>query len=257
MTPATTTLVLPSSDRFGTGRYSLVVEVGKPLDVGAIEALRRIAALMTEAGLRGAFPAPGHSPGLSRMTIAYARQEEYRLLFLSDGEGFDLYAFELFRNMIHRLLRQAIEVREIRLSDLQRPLIAPYRKPEPNDQNEYDAYPSPAHVRFAVEAEAFNPTKMRRCLVELAVPVEAFHLLQVQQWITPWFDLIEAGAYALPVAHAAQVDSLRGDVELFDEQSIELTINRFQASETAWGTLVNMLDTCWGDTTLISRLMIE
>jgi len=248
---------LPSSDRYGTGSYSLVVEVGKPLDAGTIEALRRVAALIAEAGQRGAFPAPGHSPGSSRMKIAYARQEEHRLLFLSDGEGFDLYAFELFRNMIHRLLRQGIETREIRVSDLQRPLITPYRKPEPNDQNEYDAYPSPAHVRFAVEAEDFIPTKMRRCLVELALPVEAFHVHQIQQWIAPWFDLIEAGAYALPVGHATEVDSLRGDVELFDEQSIELTVNRFQASETAWGTLVNMLDTCWGDTTLISRFMIE
>lgn len=257
MTPATS-LVLPSCDRHGAGSYSLVVEVGKPLNEGAIEALCRIAALITEAGQRGAFPAPGHSSGSSRMKMEYAHQEEqHRLLFLCEGEDFDLYAFELFRNMSHRLLRRGIEVRDLRVSDLKRPLTAPYRKPEPNDQNEYDAYPCAARVHFAVEVEGFIPTRMRRCLIELAVPIEAFHVLHAQQWIAPWFDLLEAGAYAVPVGHAAQTDSLRGDVELFDDQSIELTVNRFQASETAWGALINMLDTCWGDTTLISRLMIE
>ena len=251
-------LVLPSSDRHGSGLFSLTVELARPADDAALAALQRVSDVLAAAARQGAFPVPGCSPGASRMKSSFARQEDERcLIFEVEAERIDLRAFELFRNMGQRLRRQGIDVREMRLSKVGGAPTKPYRKPEPDERNEYDAYPAVAKVRFGVEAEGFIATRMRRCLAELSVPVVAAHVLHARRWLAPWFDLLEAGAYAAPLGRASETDSIRGDVELFDELSIEISVNRFEASEAAWSALVNLLDTCWDDGDLVTRLAIE
>ena len=192
------------------------------------------------------------------MRLLLARREnECVAIFEVQARNIDLRAFELLRNMGQRLLRQGIELRELRLSEIGGKPTLRYRKPVPDERQEFEAYPAVAKVRFGVETTGFIDTRMRRCLVDLVMPVTAAHVLRMRHWVAPWFDLLEAGAYAMPVGSATIVDCIRGDVELFDELAIELTVNRFQASEAAWAALVNLLDTCWEDGSVIFKLMIE
>lgn len=257
MTPVAA-LALPSGDHHGNGLYSLAVELAQPANDAAIIELLRLSAVLCAAARQGAFPAPGHPPRESQMNFTFARQENERcLIFTIEAKAIDLRAFELFRNMGQRLLHKGIDVRELRLSAVGGALTKPYRKPEPDERNEYEAYPAVAKVRFGVQAEEFVATRMRRCLIELSTPVAGAHVLRARTWLAPWFDLLEVGAYAAPIGLASETDSIRGDVELFDELSIEITVNRFEASETAWSALINLLDTCWDDSGLLTKIVID
>jgi hypothetical protein len=251
-------LLLPSSDRRGSGFYSLAVELAQPAEDTAVVVLQRTTAILEAASNRGAFPAPDCTPLSSHMHLSLSRLDNERVaIFNVQAENVDLRAFELLRNMTQRLMRQGIEVRELRLSETGGVPSSLYRKPGPNERNELASYPSVAKVRFGVETAEFVDTRMRRCLVELLMPVAATHVQRMRQWLVHWFDLLESGAYAMPVGMASEVDCLRGDVEIFDELAIELTVNRFQASEAAWSALVNLLDTCWEDGSVIAKLSIE
>jgi hypothetical protein len=151
-----------------------------------------------------------------------------------------------------------VEVESIDLSPARSADTAIQLKSLPSDNNEFDAYPAVSPlVRFRLEGEGGDVGKLRRCVVELATIVEAAHVDQLKEWIDPWFRVLEAGAFSMPVGPATETDCIRGSVELFDEQSIEITVNRFQASETAWHALINMLDTCWGTLPLISKVLVD
>lgn len=131
-------------------------------------------------------------------------------------------------------------------------------KPEPTDDTEYEAYPdlSPL-VRPDVLFEFIDYGKSRRCVVDFATRIEAAHVYRTDDWIDPWFELLEAGAFALPVGCASETDSIAGALTLFDEQALEITVNRFQASEAAWSALINMLDACWSQAPLLSTVTVE
>lgn len=251
-------LVLESNDLRGSGVYSLAVEFTRPVNDAAIAALLRIAAVLEAAAQLGMFPALGHTPLSSHMRLSLSRLENERIaIFDLQATNLDLRVLELLRNMCQRLLRQGIETRELRLFGGSSVSPRPFRKPAPDERLESAAYPSVANVRFDVETVEFVDTRMRRSLVELFTPVTTAHVLRIHDRVAYWFDLLEAGAYAMPVGSATDVDCVRGDVEIFDEFAIEVTVNRFQCSEAAWVGLVNMLDTCWVDGSVISKLMIE
>jgi hypothetical protein len=250
-------LLLPDSRR-GHGTYSLTIELAAQpepaLSNALIEATRRC---VTIAG-RGAFPAAQIAPvDSSAQLLGDVVQDLQMLTWLLEVRNLDLYGFEFLRNMAMRLDPDGIVVRELRV-DGPAGQPAARRKPEPSDSNEFDAYPAVSkHLGFALHGEGGDVGKMRRCLIELSVLVEAVHVERLSRWITPWYELLDAGAFARPIGLPSQIHSFRGAVTLFDEQSIEITVNRFQASETGWHPLLNMLDTCWPGTRTITKVLVD
>jgi hypothetical protein len=257
MTSNTPLLLLPESRR-GHGIYSLTIELAAPLEEPLLRPLLQATRSFIAAASRGAFPAEQISPlDSSARLLEEVVQDLQVLIWVLDVRNLDLYGLELVRNMAMRLEVQGIAVSGLRL-DGPAQLPAERRKSDPEDENEFDAYPAVSkHLGFASKGEEGDVGKMRRCLVELSVPVETAHIARLSQWVAPWYELLEGGAFARPVGLPSETESFRGDVTLFDEQSIEITVNRFQASETAWHPLLNMLGTCWGDRPVIANVLVD
>ena len=93
--------------------------------------------------------------------------------------------------------------------------------------------------------------------IDFATRIEAAYVYRTDDGIAPWFELLEAGAFALPVGCASETDSIAGALTLFHEQALEITVNCFQASEAAWSALINMLEACWSETSLLSTVTVE
>lgn len=250
-------LLLPTK-RTCSGQLELLVESAVPWQPPAIEAFDKAMRLLTQAASRGAFPGSGIKPASSQFAAQPARLVELRLLaYEIEGTAFDTYAFELLRGMAERLVLQGVHVRGMQLSCLSESSDL-YVKPEPNDRSEYDAYPIRCHnLGFAVERESLVESRSRRCLVELTTPVTKQHVDQLRICVSPWFSLLEDGAYAFPIGLPSEVFSVAGSVAIFDELSIEVSIDRFSASECAWDTLLNVLHACWSDTGAVSHVLIE
>ena len=81
---------------------------------------------------------------------------------------------------------------------------------------------------------------MRRCPVEPRSP-PAQSVDAVVEWIRPWSELLELGAFTPPVAEPDFGRSIARSVQIFDEATIEIVIDRFEANENAWSVLVSML----------------
>jgi hypothetical protein len=234
-------LVLPPGRR-GAGRHSIRVDVETPLDDAALASIRGIVEVFCRAGSKGAFPAPDRPPAASRLMMGKGYVEEpFRLVCEVDGQDFDLLGFELLRNMGDRLARSDIRIRQFLVSPETSRTDVQLR-PLPTWDNEFASYPPiSSDVGFRLEDERIDVGKLRRCLVELAVCVEASHVTRIDDCVATWFDLLEAGAYSQPIGPAWETDCIRGGVAIFDEVTVELVVNRFQASETAWHAVINML----------------
>ena len=252
------TLLRIPRDRRGAGSYDVIVEVASGLNEATVAAIGESTRLLIAAGNNGGFPSPGVAPVEARLLVASARLvPPYRMVFEIQGDAFDLYAFEFLRNMADRLARTDVDVRQIIVS---RPGDEPDTrlKAPPADVTEYDAYPPVSSlVGFPVEREPLGEHRLRRCLVELRAEVEAEHVNRTAEWVACWFQLLEAGAFSLPVGPAWETDCVAGEATIFDERSIEICVNRFQASECAWYPLLNILDRCWRDERLISMVTID
>lgn len=250
-------LLLPERRR-GAGIYSLIVETDSDLDEEAHGSILSRIHLLGQLGDAGGFPAEGVSPAASRFRVGGARgQDPHRLACVVELENIDLYGFELLRNMCERLIRDQIDVSRVRLAP-EASVGDTKPKAVPSWEDDFDEYPPvSAEVRYRLEDEEREFGKMRRCLIELRTIVEAEHVYHLADWVKPWFDVLEAGAFSRPVGPAWETDCIRGSVALFDEVSIELVVNRLQASETAWHPLINMLDCCWGAEPLIDHLLVD
>lgn len=257
MSPGMPLLRLPSEGR-GAESWALRLEAADPLTEAAIGQIDHVVLLLAKVASHGGFPAPRSAPPSARMEIGPAHLEARNILvFDVDGNDCDLRGFELLRGMAERLVRNDVRIEAIALESKS---IAPGGRLqlEPTDDTEYEAYPalSPL-IRFPLVREALDDTKSRRALVDLVTPVRKDEVDRLEEWLRPWFQLLEAGAFALPIGLPSETDSIAGATTLFDEQAIEVSINRFQASECAWNVLVNMVDACWPDARWVSQLTIE
>jgi hypothetical protein len=257
MTEKSPALRLPA-ERNGQGSYLLTLQLATPPDEAAIDAIAEVLDLFSAAANRGAFPVPEIAPALSRLSISPMRFEGKQVWGRVEAQGVDLRSLQLLRSMADRLSLRDVAVVQCSLSTLETQDNSIFVIAEPADDDENDMYPGiSTQVRFNLTSESFVDTRMRRCLVELNTQVEAAHVARLADWIDPWFGLVEAAAYALPVGRATQVNSFRGDVALFDEQSIEITVNRYEASEYGWCALVNLLESCWHPAPVIATVTIE
>jgi hypothetical protein len=257
MSPDTPLLLLPSN-RHGSGRLELRIEAASVLDGPGIEHISDIVHVLSKGASHGAFPAPGVEPASAYLRIGKTGVEESRVLvFEVDGDGYDWRGFQLLRSMSERLLRYDIKVLRVALSSSSAPWDE-VPTPLPTDETEYDAYPAMSSlIRFQTIREPLDDGKSRRAIVDLFTEVDKSQLQRLDVCLRPWFHLLEAGAFALPVGLPSETESIAGAVTLFDAQSIEVSINCFQASECAWNAFVNMVDACWADMRFVSHVTIE
>lgn len=224
--------------------FEVALDVSTPVDQSVHEKLVSLVGLLAQVGEHGGFAGSGVSPSQSQMFVAPGDSA------VSGGfscglmaNSIDIRAFQLLRNMLARLGLQGIDVTRIVVRELGQKEHRPVDVPEPNEQNEYDVYPGiSSNMGLKVEGEDSDFSKSRRCLVETRSPIEADHVLGIGDWIRPWYLLLEAGAFAMPVGPPDETDSFSGSVTIFDEVTAEISVDRFQASETAWNVLINMLE---------------
>ncbi|MGZ8942690.1 MAG: hypothetical protein ACXW00_07990 [Methylobacter sp.] len=251
-----TALYLPMH-RCAAGRYSVDFNLDVT-DPDTLELLQNCMLSFVTAGNQGAFPAPGLSPGSVWLRAGvFIQQSPNRFVCELEGENFDMNGFELLRNMVEWLVRRDIDVRRIVVMSAD-PVDKPRLKPPPTDNTEDAAYPAMSPVLgFEVTRDWIDDGKFRRCLVELSTHIDTSSVDRMVSCVSPWFQLLESGAFSLPVGHAWETDCVAGAVTIFDAHSIEITINRFQASESAWHALVNMIDSYWRNLLLVTKVTIE
>jgi len=212
--------------------------------------------LLVEAANHGAFPAPNVSPAQSSLKImkTYAEQPSFLTIELMVN-NIDVRAFQLVRHMCGKLKTQSLDIAALTLNS------STYRcesKPEIIDENEFAEYPARAiHLSFEVSRDPTNDRRLRRAVIDFRERITKTHIKRLNEWLRPWFLLMEAGAYYPPVGIASETTSTSGVVTLYDEFAAELCINRFQASECAWNGMLNMLDACWPETAIISLIEID
>ena len=127
----------------------------------------------------------------------------------------------------------------------------------PTDLNEERAYPDalPA-IRSLMTWEEADFGKTRRCLVEMTTPLSADRVLEFEDWIRPWYRLVEEAAYAVPIGLPEEVECIAGTVNQFDDHVIEVGMARLLASEKAWNALANITLTLWGPSG-VRRILVD
>ena len=251
------TLRLPSA-RAGRCSWELCVQTAHPLDAPAAARIGAVLQTLAEAANHGAFPLVGSPPAASRLALGGQHLDAQNMLVvLVEADNFDPRGFELLRCMAERLVRQEVLVRAIAIGERGHAWQATAR-PAPDDDGEYEAYPPRSSlVRFEVLREPLDDSRSRRAVVDLVDAVRPGDVEQLSAWLRPWQHLLDAGAFAQPVGLPSQTESVAGATTLFDERAIEVSVNRFRASECAWDVLANMIDACWPDVRRVSKLMID
>lgn len=257
MQEAPPSLVMPHPPA-DSGGFLLRMEAQTTLDEAGIQAIVGIVEAWAGAAAHGAFPAAGVAPVRSGLRIDKARVDTPgALAFELQAQAIDVRAFQLLRSMAERLQRQRIAVRTVTV-DMPAGSGRARSWPVITDESEFDSYPARSRqLRFAVTREPVDDRRLRRAVMDLHSPVTKGHVERLNAWMKPWFDMLDAGAWAHPVGPAYDVHCTSGSITLYDEQAVELCVNRFQASECAWDTMLNMLDACWPDERQIERVEID
>jgi hypothetical protein len=167
-------------------------------------------------------------------------------------------AFQVLRNMVRRLRCSGVQVRAILVSDARGVGPTTDDVPWPSEDNEASVYPS---MRSALEQlvvrEDADFAKSRRCLLELTRELEAHEVENFEGWVAPWFRLLEAGGYAMPIGFPEDTESIAGTVTQVDPRTVEIAVPRFFASEMAWNAVVNMANAIWRTSNPIRRIVID
>jgi len=239
--------------------YEVTFDISTPVDEPVYEQLDWLIGVFAEAGGHGGFAVPSVSPSQSRLSLVSSSPSPPDSFLCKLGTNFvDQRAFQLLRNMAGRLKRQNINVRRIAVIELGSKAHQLVEAPEPSEENENDVYPEiSSSVRLEVEGEESEFSKARRCLVEMRNPIEASHVLGIADWIKPWYLILEAGAFAMPIGLPDETDSISGSVTIFDEITVEISVDRFQASECAWNVLVNLLDAYSCISSPVSKVTVD
>jgi len=178
----------------------------------------------------------------------------YRLL----TNGIDIGALQCLRNMVRRLRRERIAIKRIDVLDAETSAGLTQTPDWPSEATELHAYPQ-AHQKLLsfLEYSGSDFGKSRRCLVELGHSLTTDDVLLFERAVQPWYRLIEMGGYAMPIGFADEIDTIAGSVSQFDEHTIEITVNRFVASEMAWVGLGNAAVAFWEPIGKLVRIAVE
>lgn len=246
--------VTPSSEEI-----NVAFELSRPFPALAKEQLKYVSEAFILAGAHGGFPSSKVATTKSKIGLVFITEERADVVSLAlKVELIDRLAFQLLRSMVARLKRNQLIVSSIIVSDPSRPSDEPVLVPPPDENNEESVYPNLAsNIGFELEREQSEFSMFRRCLVEICQQVAAERMVEFSDWIKPWFLILEAGGFAMPVGLPDETESLAGSVSQFDETTIEIVVNRFQASECAWNVLINMIASYQNSSFTVSKVTID
>jgi hypothetical protein len=221
----------------------LVVELAAPLDEVTAEQIESAIDTFCRASDLGGFCERSVRPGECACRRVSSERLQAAMRFELACKGIDYRAFQVLRNMLAKLQEQGVRTRELAVFGTQRSLPEDPIAPLIDEDNEELAYPplhDAASLSFADENDA-SASWLRRCVVSVRVPVEQSHVDALRSLANPWFDVLEAGGFAMPLDFPWDVESVGDTVTQFEECSMEVTVLRFQASEEAWSVLANLI----------------
>lgn len=225
----------------------------------AIERLDAIVRTLAAAAAHGGFWGGGSPVSRSVIDLRPTACDE------SDGivqslhvAQLDPLVFQCLRQMVALLRKDDINIDKISVVD--REALQPRQVPLgwPDEDNEVKVYPrlSP-ELEQVLLFESGNFAKSRRFLVELDRSIAPVALVEFECWVLPWYRLLECSAFSMPVGLPQETDSLAGQVSQFDDVTVEVTVDRFLASEQAWLVLANMTGAFWRSHARIQRILID
>lgn len=209
-------------------------------------------------GEHGGYPSPGSSPIESQLSlIAGPRLSGRDMFFELSASHVDPRGFQLLRNMTGRLDPQKAIIARIIVREKDQETRRRVTVEEPDDYNEDEVYPEPSNqMTFEVDWVNTEFSKSRQCYVELRRPADPAQVAEISTVVKWWGDLLEAGAFAMPVGLPDEVESYLGSVSQFDETTVVVEVALYQASETAWNVLLNLLDVC-SRAVPVARVIVE
>ncbi|CAK8712870.1 hypothetical protein GMJAKD_02135 [Candidatus Electrothrix aarhusensis] len=222
---------------------------------GSVNPLSAITQQFVEAGKYGAYALEHIHPAQSSI-FCQDYGGERSTIFVLKTQAITPNAFQILRNMASRLSLDETMVSKIEISSERE--ARKKELPVPDEENEEDVYPTQSDkIGFRVNWEDSDFAKSRRMLVEMRTQPEPDAVYALQDYVKPWYEILEAGGFALPVGHPAETECIAGMVTQFDEFSCEIAVDRFLASETAWNVLVNMIGHYSQNVSPVSQVMID
>ena len=113
----------------------------------------------------------------------------------------------------------------------------------PNGIEGRDIYPPLLRPRLNIDNQFDSSARMHQIIIEMDRPVQASDIDAVAEFIAPWGKLLEAGAFCLPRLDPALAYSIMGPTKMFEADSVEILIDRFEADLEGMNALLNMIDT--------------
>jgi len=221
----------------------------------ATPSLHAITELFVANAAHGAFSA-GVPLAMSIATTQPAADSQLEYV-LSRTRGLERHAFQCLRNMARRLRRDGVLARSIGVTGSSQGPAADEPLDWPSEQTEETSYSRGSErIEALIVREDSDFAKSRRCLVRIAGVPDTASVEAFEAHVRPWYLLLEAGGYAMPIEWPEDSDCIAGSVSQFDEQTIEIAVSRFQASELAWIALANMAVSFWGAQS-IERIIID
>lgn len=195
------------------------------------------------AGALGAYTAPKAAPGTGELELIGApKVAAAGLTFQLRGAHVDARAFQLLRHMLSRLESDAGMLRHMFVVGTTPGAGVRVAYPPVDYDNEADQYPeAPAKPGFAVVVEEGAFAKARRVLVEYPSVVEGKVVDELCSYAAAWGELVEAGAFALPIGLPDVIYCVMGVVSQFDAITFEIEIPVFSGSELGFDVLLHLL----------------
>lgn len=169
--------------------------------------------------------------------------------------------WQCWRHMVSRLARVDMDVVDVTLMVQAAAGLAgaEWQEIEAVDEhNEMEAYPLASPELMAVLCfEDNDAAKSRRCLIEIDRPLQPEEVRAFESGMQAWYAMLETAAFSLPVGAPYEEECLGGSISQFDETTLELTVDRFRASEQAWMVLGNMALAWWRGRARVLRVLVD
>ena len=115
--------------------------------------------------------------------------------------------------------------------------------PQPHEIEEDTVYPERRDtLAFRLMIDTTVTSRLRRLVVTYPHAVTRDDLARLGDWIGPWAAALEAGAFVLPHEAPAEAVNVHAGVQLFEKDSAEIVVDRFDSYDEAFDILLNMLD---------------
>lgn len=226
-------------------KFSCLLRFSKRVSTEAREDVQQVVTQFQLASNRGAFGVGSNAAGMLGFDAdATSRPSATTMLWQCHRGPSTLSALQVLRSTVGGLRHIGILCREIQIvaggatASLHNATV-----PWPDEDTEWSAYPTLNTVaKDLLVSDSDNQSWSRRMLIDMTPTIiSPAWLPSLREWIAPWVDLLEGGAYAMPIDHPAEVASIYGGLSQFDRHTLEIAIDRFQASECAWYSLANLV----------------